>query len=423
MPDGCAAWETTRHTRSRVRRAVRGYDGGRRPRPTLERVRFPSLPRRSVLLGLAAAPLAACSGDDKAPAAPATTTTTTTTTTPAGPTVTGKGLPADLLKVMTALYVGGTVPSTRAVSAALSKRTPLAKSVTVIGSTGSWHRTPIASVVSGKDVTLLVKGRTWTVVGGWWPSLKVGRPPFPAMRILAIGSDARTDQPVEKCRADALHVIGVDSKGVGGIVGIPRDSWVRLATGGNGKVNAALVFGGARAQAQTVADATGLKIDGYVVTGFKGFRGMVSALGGITYVSSRAVRSVEGYTPVRKGTNRLTAKTALSFARERKNLPNGDFGRSANQGALIKAGVVMAHRAGPARLASLLGKMGPHLSTSLTPDQVLNLCASLYLSDATKVRTLTVPGGIGTREGQSVVLLGSSARSTFRDLGDGRLGA
>lgn len=397
--------------------------------PTSPRFSLPSsLPRRSMLLGLVAAPLtvAACSGDKKKPATPSSSSSSTTTTTPAPAkaAVTGKGLPKDLLAVMGALYLGGKVPATGTVASALSKRRTVKTSVAVSGTTGRWMGSTVASIVHGKDVTLLVKGASsWSVVGGWWPSLSVYRPPFPTMRVLAVGSDARTGQPVEKCRGDALHIIGVDHKGVGGMVGIPRDSWVPLSTGGNAKVNAALVFGGPKALVRTIEQASGVQIDGYVITGFKGFRGMVDSLGGIIFVAKQSLRSVDNFQIVKAGTNKLTSKTALALARERKHLPNGDFGRSANQGELIKAGMVMAQKLGPAQLARLLGLMGPHLATSLTPAEVLNLCASLYLSDAAKVSNKVVPGAIGTRDGQSVVLLGTQAHSTFADMKDGRLGA
>ena len=326
---------------------------------------------------------------------------------------------------MTALYLGGK-PATggSTIAAALAKRTPRSTPVAVTGTTGTWHGAPIATVVQGKDVTLLVKAKAgWTVVGGWWPSLKVARPAFPTMRVLAIGSDARNPQPVTKCRADALHIIGVNAtKGVGGIVGIPRDSWVPLPGGGSGKINAALVVGGVNGQVRTVSRASGVQIDGYVITGFKGFRGMVRSLGGIVFVAAKALKSVDGLAIVKPGSNKLDATHALALARERKHLPNGDFGRSANQGAIIRAGMVMAQKAGPGALAGLLSKMGPHLSTDLSVSEVLNLSASLYLSNAAKVPNTVVPGAIGTREGQSVVLLGSPARKIFADMKNGRLG-
>ncbi|MDU0314226.1 LCP family protein [Phycicoccus sp. M110.8] len=337
----------------------------------------------------------------------------------------GAGLPADLLTVLTSLYLGGSVPASGAVAAALGKRKPVAQPPKVVGTTGAWKGTPIATVTSGKDVTLLVKGgKGWTVAGGWWPSLAVVRPPMKVMKVLAIGSDARNPQPVTKCRGDAIHIIGVDpARGVGGIVGIPRDSWVPLAGGGSAKINAALVFGGVSGMVHSVEHVSGVAIDGYVITGFKGFRGMVSSLGGIVVSYPRALRSNDGYQILRAGTNRLDAKHALGFARERKHLPNGDFGRSANQGLLIKAGVAMAQRAGIAGLAGLLSKMGPWLQTNLSVEEVLNLSASLYLSPAAKIPNKVVPGDVGTRDGQSVVLLGGGARSVFADMRDGHLRA
>lgn len=387
------------------------------------------VPRRSLVASLLAAPflVASCSKDDKpAPRASSTTTTTTTTTTaaPPKPKVTGKGLPADLLAVTQALYLGGKVPALASVGKALGKRKVRAKSIAVAGSTGAWKGTPVAVVTYGKDVTLLVKDKRWTVVGGWWPSLGVARVPLKPMRVLAIGSDARNHQRVEACRADALQLIGVDNQGVGGIVGIPRDSYVPISGGGTDKINAALVLRGVRGQVRTVEQATGLTVDGYVMTGFKGFRAMVKALGGITFVAASSLRSVDNYQIVKAGRNTLNSKTALGLARERKHLPNGDFGRSTNQGLIIKAGIAMAQARGPAHLPKYLTAMGPHLQTDLNAAQVLTLCSAVYIGKkASSIRTGAVPGGVGMRAGQSVVLLGSRARSIFADLRDGRLGA
>ena len=384
------------------------------------------VPRRSLLAGLAAVPLAAlaaCSKDKPKPSAPASSSSTTTAK-PPGPHASGKGLPADLLAVMTAMYVGGKVPASGAVAAALAKRKPVGKSVTVGGSTGTWQKTPIAVVTQGKDVTLLLKGRTWTVVGGWWPSMGVARPAFKTMHVLAIGSDARAKQPVEKCRGDSLHIIGVDAKGVGGILGIPRDSWVPIATGGTSKINSALTFGGASGQWRTVRNATGIPLDGYVITGFKGFRDLVSAVGGIALVYHGSLKDDQGMQIVRPGLNHLNRTTALAFARERHHLPNGDFGRSLNQGRLIQAGMAMAAKSGPGTLPKYLSKIWPHVSTNLGVEQILNACASLYLTNTAKVPNKVVPGAIGTRGGgQSVVLLGGAARADFKDMKDGRLRA
>jgi LCP family protein required for cell wall assembly len=324
---------------------------------------------------------------------------------------------------MTALYLGGSVATAADQRAVLAKRRTGKASLTVAGSTGTWKGHPIAVVTRGKDVTLLVRSsaKKWTVVGGWWPSLGVARVPRKTVRVVAIGSDARNHQRPEKCRADALQVIGVDNKGVGGIVGIPRDSYVSLSTGGTNKINAALALGGAGAQVKTVERATGIPIDGYVMAGFKGFRAMVTAVGGITFASRTSLRSVDGYQILRAGKNRLSSKTALALARERKNLSNGDFGRSANQGRLIRAGMVMARAGGAEKLPKYLTAMSPHLSTDLDVVEVLNLAAAIYLGNPAATKSVVAVGSVGMRDGQSVVLLGSYARSAFRDIKDGRL--
>ena len=46
--------------------------------------------------------------------------------------------------------------------------------------------------------------------------------------MLAIGSDARPGQPLERTRADVLQVIGIDGSGGGGVMGLARDLWVPL---------------------------------------------------------------------------------------------------------------------------------------------------------------------------------------------------
>jgi LCP family protein required for cell wall assembly len=378
-----------------------------------------------VLWGLLAAPLtvAACSDDKpKPPPSSSTTSTPSTTTTAPAPKVTGAGLPADLLDVMTALYLGGKVSAAGTVGPALAKRKTLTGARSVAGSVGKWKGAPIAVVATGKDLTLLVKGTSWSVVGGWWPSLGVAKSPAATMRVLAIGSDARPNQKVASQRADSLHIIGVDSKGVGGVVGIPRDSGVSLASGGTNKINAALAFGGPKGVVKTVSRMSGVPIDGYVMTGFKRFRAMINAMGGLRYVAPAVFRGEHGIL-AKKGLNVLRGEPALSFARERHTLSNGDFGRSHNQGKLILAGMAMARAGGHKALVKYLGAMSPHVETDLSVAQVLNLAASVFQASPNSVKNVAVPGGVGTRSGQSVVLLGSGARSIFKDMRNGRLGA
>ncbi len=392
-------------------------------------VRAQPRPVHVVPAALAALTLVAagCSGDKPKPAASTSSSTTTTTTTTAAPrpaTVTGKGLPADLLATMKTVYLGGTVPVTASMGTTMTKRRTGKGSVALAGGLGTWKGTPVAAVTYGKDVTLLAKDKSWKVVGGWWPSLGLpNRVPSRTSRILVIGSDARPNQTVASSRADSLHIVGFDAKGIGGIVGIPRDSWVPIATGGTDKINAALVFGGAGGLVRTVEHTTGVQVDGYVMTGFAGFRAMINRMGGLKFVATSILRNDQGKTLLKEGLNILGGEGTLSVARERHTLPNGDFGRSANQGRIMLAGMTMAKGQGPAFLPKYLTAMSPNVFSDLTPEQVLNLCATIFWTNPNAVPNKVAPGGVGTRGGgQSVVLLGSGASSLFADIKDGRLG-
>ena len=81
-----------------------------------------------------------------------------------------------------------------------------------------------------------------------------------------------------------------------------------------------------------------------------------------------------------------------------------------------------AQQAGPAALPEYLTKMGP-TSAPTSPRPRSSTCRpALYVTDPASVPNKVAPGSVGTREGQSVVLLGGSAQSLFRDIKDGRLG-
>ena len=79
--------------------------------------------------------------------------------------------------------------------------------------------------------------------------------------VLVIGSDARPDEKLAGSRGDTLQVIGIDGKGGGGVMGIPRDTWAPMPGGGSGKINAAFAYGGGAGQLQSVRKVTGLPID------------------------------------------------------------------------------------------------------------------------------------------------------------------
>jgi LCP family protein required for cell wall assembly len=245
--------------------------------------------------------------------------------------------------------------------------------------------------------------------------------------ILAIGSDARAGQAVDRTRADSLHVIGVDlEEERASILGIPRDAYVPIPGAGTGKINASLFFGGPELTVRTVEALAGIPIDGYVLTGFTGFQRMIGRIGGVEVRVPYRMRDGYSGAHFRPGPRQMDGDDALAFARNRHDVPRGDFGRSLNQGRLLVAALRELRTDAardPATLLRWTAAAAPHLRTDLSIDQMLDLLLTALRIDPARVRNEVVPGGGGFVGGQSVVRLGGSARAKFRDLRrDGVLG-
>lgn len=345
----------------------------------------------------------ACSGDPEAPgtsAAPASTSATPTPT--PTPAVTVRGADATLTAAVAKVYRGKTGIEAKA-------------------SIGTWGREKVAVVTSGKDVTLAV-GPKWKVVGGWWPSLGSSAPTFPSKPrfVLVIGSDSRGSS-LAGSRGDSLQILGVDGKGGGGIVGIPRDLWVPIASGGTAKINAAFSTGGGKNQTATVRAVTGLPVEGYVVTGFAGFRKIVDEAGGLPITLQESFTFL-GKLKVKAGKQVADGGTTLAYARERKALADGDFGRSRHQQEILLAAALAARIKGPEGLARQMTITSKYSETDLSAQEALTFLAAFYRLNPTKVGHTVVDGAIGTSgDGQSIVKVTPATTATFRKFRDGRL--
>lgn len=390
-----------------------------------------SLSRPVVTAGLStllvgALALSGCSSPPKAVSKPAVPKTTSIAVVKPAP-FKATGIPTDLASVIEPLYLGGKVPSSPTAAGALAKRKTLKAAGTVVvkGSVASWRGVPIAVVTHGKDVTLAVKAPRWRVVGGWWPSIGVSAPSlgrYPR-RVLLAGSDARPGEPLDGSRADSLHIVAFDGRGGGGVLGIARDSYVPLASGGSGKINSALTFGGPVGLQQTVSSVTGVPLEGYILTGFDGFQQLVGGIGGVLplNVPVAVIDDLSGAN-VKAGPNRLTPGQALAYGRARHAVAGGDFGRSVNQGLLILAAAGFAKQVGPVNLPRMLQMGAPQIETNLSAEQVLTFAAGVFVTQPNKVRNLVATGGFGwTADRQSIVLLDANARNLFADIRDGNL--
>ncbi|EUA43747.1 cell envelope-related function transcriptional attenuator common domain protein [Mycobacterium xenopi 3993] len=135
----------------------------------------------------------------------------------------------------------------------------------------SLRRTPVLTDYPGRPAP--GRGTTWLLVGSdSRQGLTVEQ-----QQALSTGGDTgngRTDTIL------LVHVPGIGSSSPTTMVSIPRDSYVPIPGYGGDKINAAFAMGGAPLLAQTVEQATGLRLDHYVEIGFSGFARLVDALGG-----------------------------------------------------------------------------------------------------------------------------------------------
>jgi LCP family protein required for cell wall assembly len=168
---------------------------------------------------------------------------------------------------------------------------------------------------------------------------------------LLVGSDSRQDLTPEQQaefatggdlgdgRTDTIllvHVPGLGSDVPTTLVSIPRDSYLAIPGHGQDKVNAAYALGGAPLLAQTVEQATGLRLDHYAEIGFDGFAAMVDAVGGVTMCPTDPISDPLAGIDIPAGCQELDGRTALGYVRSRAT-PRADLDRMIHQREFMAA--------------------------------------------------------------------------------------
>lgn len=120
------------------------------------------------------------------------------------------------------------------------------------------------------------------------------------------------------------------------LVSIPRDSYVPIPGHGRDKINAAFAMGGAPLLAQTLEQATGLRLDHYAEIGFGGFAGVVDALGGVTVCPTTPINDPLAGIDLPAGCQKMNGRNALGYVRTR-DTPRADLDRMVNQRQIVAA--------------------------------------------------------------------------------------
>ncbi|EHR51477.1 cell envelope-related function transcriptional attenuator common domain [Saccharomonospora marina XMU15] len=179
---------------------------------------------------------------------------------------------------------------------------------------------------------------------------------------LIVGSDSRAGLDAEQQaqlstgdtggqRTDTIMIAHIpDNDTPATLLSLPRDSQVEIPGHGVNKINAAFSFGGAPLLAQTIEQATGLRIDHYAEIGFGGFANIVDAVGGVEMDIPEEMRDTKTGVVIPAGRQTLDGAQALGFVRMRYSsaTPRSDLDRVANQRKFI--GALANEMASPATL-------------------------------------------------------------------------
>ena len=138
-----------------------------------------------------------------------------------------------------------------------------------------------------------------------------------------------------------------------------------------------------------------LPIDHYVLFDFKGFEGVVDALGGVDIAvegDQRIYSSKKDYVTLHDGLNHLDGKTALTFMRNRKTFANGDLGRVKAQRQLIHS---MMEKVGDMSVVDafkVLMAAKDHFKTDMSIDEITSFIAPVKKCKTDGLHMFELPG-------------------------------
>jgi len=228
-------------------------------------------------------------------------------------------------------------------------------------------------------------------------------------------------------------------------VSIPRDTYVPIPGYREDKINAA--FGATKFRAQrelaaegtldraaieresdrrgrdalvmTVQDLTGARIDHYAEVSLYGFYLLTEAIGGVEVCLNRTTSDPDSGASFRKGVQTISGGAALSFVRQRENLPRGDLDRIVRQQVFLSSAMRRLLSVGtltdPARFSALLDVV--HKAVVVDRDlDIVELLRQVSTMASGDIQFTTIPvTGVGARNdrGQSIITVDVTAVKAF----------
>lgn len=212
-------------------------------------------------------------------------------------------------------------------------------------------------------------------------------------------------------RSDTMMLVHLEAgRRQAQVVSIPRDSYVDIPDNGRSKINAAFSWGGPNLAVETVEQNFDVFIDHVVVVDFGGFVDVTDTVGGVDiYFPQETKADTRGRT-WSAGSHRLNGVDALFYARQRYDLPRGDFDRIHRQQnflrALLDRVVARGTVLNPIRITKLAGQLSELVAVddSMTNAKLRDLALDTRHLRSNAIRFVTIPNaGSATIDGASIV--------------------
>ena len=174
------------------------------------------------------------------------------------------------------------------------------------------------------------------------------------------------------------------------LLSLPRDLHASIPDSNySAKINSLYKYGlstnqGVEPLKKTIENITNLSINYYLIVNFSGFEKFIDDIGGINVEVQRDIYDPAYPGPnysyetfeIKKGFHSLDGATALKYARERHNDPEGDFGRAKRQQQVIQAAKnkVFSTKTllNPFAINNLMDTLGENIKTDMTLDEINN---------------------------------------------------
>jgi LCP family protein required for cell wall assembly len=232
-------------------------------------------------------------------------------------------------------------------------------------------------------------------------------------------------------RADTVIVLRVDPETEqAAMVSFPRDLWVQIPGRGSNRINTAFLgndeLSGPELLIETIKLNFNIPIHHYAQVDFKGFKGLVDAVGGITIYLPSPVRDYDAVTRqnltglniAQTGCVELTGDQALAYVRSRhfqyqengrwRADPTGDLGRITRQQDFIRRAIneaISRDLLDPRRLNDLINVATDNvqISRSIDIDDILALGKNFRSLTAEALQQYQLPV-TNSRHGQASTL-------------------